>query len=156
LSKGTRAQGTLCDMTLFMKPTGEDELREHYRRASDDDLLAQAVNASGLTDAARQVVADELSRRALTSRDVDTYREYLRNAEMLNPRLTAGTPIANRVNGCGTCLLHERDHRPDGSYVVTKWLCLYRIPVFTLQSLRVRRVGGAYQILEARRPFKRP
>jgi hypothetical protein len=139
-----------------MKPAGEDELREHYRRVSNDDLLAQAVNVGGLTDAARQVVADELSRRALTSNDVEAYREYLRNAEILNPRLTAGTPIATRVNGCGTCLLHERDHCPDGSYVVTKWLCLYWIPVFPLQSLRVRRVGGGYQILEAWRPFKRP
>jgi hypothetical protein len=139
-----------------MEPAKEGDLREHYQRVSDDDLLAQAVNLGGLTDTARQVVTDEMSRRGLASGDVEAYREYLRKAEILNPGLTAGTPIANRVNGCGTCLLHERDHRPDGSYVVTKWLCVYWIPVFPLQSLRVRRVRDGYQILDAWRPFKRP
>lgn len=145
-----------CDTTLFMEPAKEDALREHYQGVSDDDLLAQAASLGGLTDAARQVVAVELSRRGLASGDVEAYREHLRKAEILNPRLTAGTPMANRVNGCGTCLLQERDHRSDGSYVVTKWLCLFWIPVFPLHSLRVRRVHEGYQILDVWRPFERP
>jgi hypothetical protein len=139
-----------------MEQAKENDLREHYKRVSDDNLLAQAANLDGLTDTARQAVADEMGRRGLASGDVEAYREYLRKAEILDSRLTADTPIANRVNGCGTCLLHERDHRPDGSYVVTKWLCLYWILVFPLQSLRVRRVRGGYQILDVWRPFKRP
>jgi hypothetical protein len=41
-----------------------------------------------------RVLTDEPKFRSLTSNGVETYREYLRKAEMLIPSSTASTPIA--------------------------------------------------------------
>jgi hypothetical protein len=143
-------------MTSLVDLAGFGELRAHYRSISADELLAQAVDAHGLTQIARQALQDELNRRGLTSADIERFGDYLRKAEILNPRLKENSPIAYRVNGCGTCLLGERDHRPDGSYVVTKWLSLFWIPLLPLQILRVKCCGEGYQILDVWRPGRQP
>jgi hypothetical protein len=43
--------------------------------------------------------------------------------------------------GCGDIFYGERDYWPDGSYVTTRWLALFYVPLVPLESLRVREVG---------------
>ena len=40
-------------------------------------------------------------------------------------------------NGTGTMLYGKRDKQPDGSYIATKWLVLFYLPVLPLGSYRV-------------------
>lgn len=46
------------------------------------------------------------------------------------------------INGFGTKFLGETDFHQNGSYVTTKWIYIFWIPVFPLESLRVREIGG--------------
>jgi len=44
----------------------------------------------------------------------------------------------NRGSGIGTRYYGATDHRPDGSFVTTKWLLVFWMPVWPLCSLRVK------------------
>jgi len=125
-----------CITKGTMRPSGESELQEQYRRLPDDELLAIAASGEGFTETARRATADELKRRGLAGDAV--WRLWRTPPESYGP-------IPNRVNGCGTRLLNKRDHRPDGSYVVTKWLSIFWIPVIPLPCLRVRRIPDGFQ-----------
>jgi len=131
----------------------EAELRAHYARMADDEILNLALDIDSLTQNAQSVMADELNGRGLSSSDIAAYKSYAQKAAIFNSRLNAGVPIAHSVNGCGTCIFNRRDSHPDGSYTVTKWLRIFWIPVIPLQVLRVKRIAGSYQILDVRKPF---
>lgn len=46
-------------------------------------------------------------------------------------------------NGIGTTFYGKRDFHADGSFLTTEWVCLLYLPIFPLQSLRVRYLAGA-------------
>jgi hypothetical protein len=50
--------------------------------------------------------------------------------------------MPSSVNGFGTKLLGERDFCRNGSYVTTKWVSIFWIPVLPLESLRIRETEG--------------
>jgi hypothetical protein len=50
--------------------------------------------------------------------------------------------MAYSINGIGTQCYGERDFRSDGSYVTTKWFTILYVPVFPLQSWRVKYQGA--------------
>jgi len=45
--------------------------------------------------------------------------------------------MPSSVNGFGTKYYGQRDFRPDGSYVTTKFFCLAFLPIIPLHSVRV-------------------
>lgn len=136
-----------------MDRSQEAELRAHYARMADDEILNLALDVDSLTQNAQSVMADELKGRGLSSSDIAAYKSYAAEAAIFNPRLNAGAPIAYSVNGCGTCIFNRRDSHPDGSYTVTKWFRIFWIPVIPLLILRVKRIAGGYEILDVRKPF---
>jgi hypothetical protein len=136
-----------------MKPPDKTALKEQYSRLSDDELLELAVHEDTLTPSAKVVLSSELRLRDLRESDARKYADYLQQAEILNPRLGQGAPIASQANGCGTTLLNHRDARPDGSHVVTKWLTVFWIPVWPLLHMRIRPTAGGYTVLGVSRPW---
>ncbi len=129
------------------------ELRAHYVRMADDEILNLTLDIDSLTQNAQSVMADELKGRGLSSSDIAAYKGYAQKAAIFSPRLNAGAPIAHSVNGCGTCIFNRRDSHPDGSYTVTKWFRIFWIPVIPLLVLRVKRIARGYEILDVRKTF---
>jgi len=46
--------------------------------------------------------------------------------------------VAWSMNGCGTSVYGKRDFEPDGSFMTTKWVIAFFIPVLPLASMRVK------------------
>jgi len=51
------------------------------------------------------------------------------------------------INGIGTCLLGRREPAADGSYLATKWVVLFFLPVLPLASYRVLPGPGSEGLL---------
>jgi hypothetical protein len=50
----------------------------------------------------------------------------------------AGPSVGKSSNGCGTAIYGKRDFLDDGSFVTTKWVIFFWIPIVPLNSMRVR------------------
>jgi hypothetical protein len=46
------------------------------------------------------------------------------------------------VNGIGTKYYGKAERWPDGSYITTKWIVLFFVPILPLGSFRVKRISG--------------
>ena len=51
-------------------------------------------------------------------------------------------PLAETFNGFGTMIYGKRNPEPDGSFLTTKWVVCFWIPLIPLRSLRVKYVGA--------------
>jgi hypothetical protein len=136
-----------------MQPPDKGALKWRYGRLSNDALLERSLSAETLTESARHALASELKARGLRESDAQNYADYLQRAEILNPRMNQGAPIASQANGCGSTLLNRRSNGPDGSYVVTKWLTVFWIPIWPLLHMRIRPTSDGYTILGVSRPW---
>lgn len=45
--------------------------------------------------------------------------------------------------GTGTTFCGKRDFEPDGSFLTTEWVVIFCVPIFPIQSFRVRYLGPA-------------
>lgn len=116
-----------------------------YSRVTNDQLLNLAQKAHELTPLAKVALNTELERRKLGPADVAEEAEYLLNIEIEAARRE---PLAQTLNGFGTKIYGKRDFEPDGSFLTTKWVVFFWIPLVPLKSLRVRYVGlGGTSIL---------
>lgn len=108
---------------------------ETYAGMSDDELLRLACEASGLREEARYALNGELKKRQLTQSDVTECEKRL--ATLLPGAMAANQKyVARSFAGCGTTLYGKRDFHYDGSYLTTKWITLFWVPVFPLASIR--------------------
>jgi hypothetical protein len=114
------------------------DFHETYSRMSDDQLLDVAMEIDSLTPPARVAFDVEMQKRRLGTTAIAEHREIRRAA-----RLEAeGQPrLAWSVGEFGTELIGARDFKPDGSFLTTKWIILFWVPLIPLKSLRIRYVG---------------
>jgi hypothetical protein len=49
--------------------------------------------------------------------------------------------MAASMCGCGTTLYGKRDFASDGSYLTTKWITIFLVPIIPIRSLRVKDCG---------------
>ena len=112
---------------------------ETYGQMSDDELLNVATDFASLEENARMAITVELTRRKLSETDVSGYRERVAS---FKPEDFWGKDehIARSFNGFGTILYGKRDFEADGSFVTTKWVVMFFIPLFPLASMRVKAV----------------
>ncbi len=106
---------------------------------SDDELLNVATDLASLEEHARTAITAELRRRKLSECNITQYRQ---DVAAFKPEDFWGKdkPIARSVNGCGTAIYGKRDFEADGSFVTTKWVVVFFIPVWPLKSMRVKKV----------------
>lgn len=115
------------------------EYQRTYTGMSNEELLNVAADVGSLEDDARIAIAGELSRRKLSERDIIQYRQ---DVAAFKPEDFWGKdkPIARSFNGCGTAIYGKRDFEADGSFVTTKWVVVFFIPMWPLKSMRVKKV----------------
>jgi hypothetical protein len=114
------------------------DFRAVYAEMLDDQLLNLAQEVDGLSPDARSALIHELRTRSLSQGDISDYAKHLRRIETAALPIE---PIAHWINGVGTGIYGKRAFSPDGSFVTTKWIILFWLPLFPLRSLRVRLVG---------------
>jgi hypothetical protein len=114
---------------------------ETYSKMPRDELLGLAVVQHSLTDGARLALRAELKARQLSDSDVAEYEKYLSRTK---PGELPGKEkfVARSFNGFGTAIYGKRDFLPDGSFVTTKWVVFFWIPILPLSSMRVREIEG--------------
>ena len=119
------------------------QLVKHYAEMSDEEFMNVAGDVASLEDHARIIIAGELSRRKLSKTDITQYRERVAS---FKPKDFWGQDkhIARSVNGCGTSICGERDFESDGSFVTTKWVVVFFVPVWPLASMRVKVVKNGW------------
>jgi len=107
---------------------------------SNDEILHLATDRVALRTDALPFLDAELKKRCLSEADVEEYRRHL-------AATPAGTLpgkeqfVASSINGFGTTIYGKRDFWPDGSYIATKWVILFWIPLVPLRSMRVKELG---------------
>ncbi|HKI26052.1 MAG TPA: hypothetical protein VKA07_06985 [Candidatus Sulfotelmatobacter sp.] len=114
-----------------------------YQHLTDDELLQLAEEREHLTDDARLVLGGELSRRKLSSSDIDSHR-LQREAEEKADDLKRATPTYIFHAGLGKKFLGKSNRRRDPSglfeqYDATLWFVVLWFPVFPIATYTVRR-----------------
>jgi hypothetical protein len=112
-----------------------------YSGLSDDEILRLSCEASGLKEEARDALGRELTKRKLTEKDVSEYREHLASTK---PGEMAENQkyIARSFIGFGTSIYGKRDFHSDGSFITTKWVVLFWVPVLPIGSVRLGKAGA--------------
>jgi hypothetical protein len=105
---------------------------------TDDQLLNLTQEANSLVPEAMNALSVELAKRKLGARDVARYADDLHRAEIVAAQ---SRPLAQTFNGFGTTIYGKRNLGPDGSFLTTKWVVLFWVPLIPLRSLRVKYVG---------------
>ena len=72
--------------------------------------------------------------------------EPTNNQPMPGPRQPGTSSTGYSLYGVGTMLYGRDDKRPDGSYIATKWIVFFFLPIYPLASFRIRRISDAYTI----------
>jgi hypothetical protein len=119
-------------------------IAETYSKLSNDEILNLAVEIDSLTENGRTALLAELAARSISAVEIDEYKRYL---STVKPGELPGKEqkerfVARSFNGFGTSIYGKRDFLADGSYVTTKWVVLFWIPILPLNSMRIREVGG--------------
>jgi hypothetical protein len=114
------------------------DYQDTYSRMSNDELLNLAQEADELAPLGKVALNTELEKRKLGPAEIAEQLEYLRSVEIEAARKR---PLAQTFNGFGTKIYGKRDFEPDGSFLTTKWVVFFWIPLVPLKSLRVRYVG---------------
>lgn len=129
---------------------------ETYSRMSDDQLLNIARESEQLRPEALEALKSEMRSRRVKPDHVEEYRQHIQSAEP--PSEPALTTASRR--GIGTALYGKRDFKADGSYLTTKWIVAFWIPIIPLCSYRVRErstgsglwAPSVHKVLEKGRP----
>lgn len=114
-----------------------------YQGLTDDELLHLGEESDQLTEEARLELEAELSRRKLSSRDVDSYRLEREVAEK-SDELKRATPKFVHHGGVGQMFFGKGNRRRDPSglfeqYDATLWFVVFWFPVFQIATYTVRR-----------------
>jgi hypothetical protein len=114
-----------------------------YQHLTDDELLHLAEARDQLTDGARMSLETELSRRRLSSSDIDSYVIQGEAAEKAE-RLKRAVPSYIFNVGLGKKFFGKTKRRRDPSglfehYESTLWFVVFWLPVFPIASYTVRR-----------------
>jgi len=119
--------------------TSED-FPKFYSAKDDDEILRLACDPDDLKSGMRFALNEELQRRRLSQADIEQYRQHL---SLTKPGEMPGKQkfVARSYNGFGTAVYGKRDFWPDGSFISTKWLIFFWIPVFPIRTWRLLDVG---------------
>ncbi len=117
-----------------MHTSYKESLRGNYERMDDADLLNILRDWGDLTSTAQRLLAVELEKRGITDSQVSQFEARLKAWDMAD----RASRIATQVYGCGTALFNYRNRRPDGSYLVTKWVTVFWIPILSLGDMRIK------------------
>jgi hypothetical protein len=112
-----------------------------YSGLSDDEILRLACEASELRDEALNALHGELKKRKLTERDISEYGQHLASikpGEMVENQKY----VARSFFGFGTSIYGKRDFHSDGSFITTKWVVLFWVPVLPIGSVRLAKAGA--------------
>ena len=115
------------------------DYQDTYSRMTNDQLLNLAQEADQLTPPARLALDTELKKRKLGPAEIAEQVEYLRSLEMEAARRKL---LAQTFNGFGTKIYGKRDFELDGSFLTTKWVVFFWVPLVPLKSFRVRYKGS--------------
>jgi hypothetical protein len=116
------------------------DYRDTYSGMSIDEILHVATDRSTLRTDALPFLEAELDKRGLSEVDIEEYRRHL--ATTIPGNLPGKEQfVANSLNGFGTTIYGKRAFWPDGSYIATKWVILFWIPLVPLRSMRIKKVG---------------
>lgn len=126
--------------------------RDRYEEMSDDELLLLATKEDSLELDARKELRHVLKSRSLSEEDISEYAKYFATAEF---RKIDEPRIATSFNGLGTELYGKRDFAPDSSFITTKFLVVFWIPIWPLCSYRVLQDGNWYLIQSKTSPHRR-
>ena len=105
---------------------------------TDEQLLDLALQQESLTPFARSAFEAELAGRHLGPSQIAEHREDLRRFQIEREQRKL---LARSFHGFGTNLYGKRDFDRDGSFLTTKWVIFFWIPVIPLKSLRVKSIG---------------
>jgi hypothetical protein len=117
----------------------------HYQQLSDDEILNLARDIGNLTDEAKDALNLEISRRNLSSDDIQTYAtetrvlegvESRRRQKLLNPNFSRNKQFFGRAN------FVRDDSSGIQEYDATLWFVVFWFPLIPLGAYRVRRGGG--------------
>lgn len=121
-----------------------------YAKMSDDELLNVASNLDTLVPEGQSAIAAELSKRKLTQEDIKEYQRYLAT---IKPGDLPGKKkyVSQSINGFGTGIYGKRDFYADGSFLTTKWIIFFWLPIIPLRSMRLlplgpRRASGSFGV----------
>jgi hypothetical protein len=112
--------------------------RQTYSAMTDDQLLNLAQESETLLPEARSALNSELAKRSLGTSDVAEYADDVRRIQLSEAQQK---PLAQTFNGFGTKIYGKRQFRADGSFLTTKWIVFFWIPLIPLKSLRVKDAG---------------
>jgi|SRR6185312_11933905 hypothetical protein len=120
----------------------------YYQQLSDDEILNLARDETNLTVEAKDALKSEISRRNISSGDIQTYEietraledeENSRRQKLLNPTFSRNKEFFGRANFV----------RDDGSgfqeYDATLWFVVFWFPLIPLGAYRVRRKGRRWR-----------
>ena len=115
-----------------------------YQHLTDDELLHLAEERVQLTDDARVSLEAEISRRRLSSSDIDSYRVQREATEKAEKLKRDAVPSFIFDVGLGKKFLGRANRRRDPSglfehYDTTLWFVVLWFPVFPIASYTVRR-----------------
>ena len=114
------------------------DYRETYSWMSDAQLLDLAPERSALLPEAQTAYDAELALRRFGPAEISKRVEERHAAEI---EIKGQPPLAWNIGMFGTDLLGAKDFEPDGSFLTTKWIVLFWVPIVPLKSLRIRYVG---------------
>jgi hypothetical protein len=117
------------------------DYRETYSSMTDGQLLNLALEENSLVATAKIALEEELANRNFGAAQV---KEQAANSRMgrLSENATTQT-----LNGFGTALYGNRNEQSDASFIKTKWIVLFWIPLIPLRSFRVRYIGHGSSFL---------
>jgi hypothetical protein len=121
-----------------------------YSKMSDDELLNVASTFDTVVPEGQSAIAAELCRRKLAPEDIKEYQRYLAT---IKPGDLPGKKkyLSESINGFGTGIYGKRDFHPDGSFLTTKWIIFFWLPIIPLKSMRLlrsspRRASGSFGV----------
>lgn len=117
-----------------------DDYRETYSLMTDGQLLKIASEEHSLVALAKIALKEELANRNFGAEQV------IAHSDAINSRGSAN-PNALTLNGFGTALYGKRSEGSDASFIKTKWIVFFWIPLIPLRSFRVRYIGHGSSFL---------
>src|SRR5258708_2935186 len=105
------------------------DYRTTYSRMSDDQLLNLATEADSLVPLAKAALKAEMEARKLGPQEIAEQVEHFR---ALRIEVENRKPLTQTHNGFGTKIYGKRDFESDGSFLTTKWIVFFWIPLIPL------------------------
>jgi hypothetical protein len=116
------------------------DYRQTYSAMNDDELLNLAAQQGSLLPEAQWALTSVLAERRLSSNDVEEQSQWREQAEF---EQDYKDPLSFSFHGFGTDIYGKRDFKADGSFITTKWIILFLIPLVPLKSFRIAPINEA-------------